>query len=639
MSEQNAKCEKCGEGVSEKVEAYSRDHFDNHVYCYKCQKNVRGDEDTGAWTYGKPENAEEEKKATSEAAAIDVKSTEDEELEEYDSEFTTELSKELDKKIIALVTGMSRHDTGGFYAWLKTVYGVDDLETLNIEQKEAVLNEAVLNETEKMVEGKESEKIVDVSENGNKTVEIDEGTFSFQERDDGKLSCSDAKGNVYVLNITVPDCSCSQFQKDKSKQCPHLKAAAVGGFLPSEPKKETEKAVEPDIADSSDKEVQKKIDIDWNKIPVQMLIPKLRKALEYSCEKTVADGIYHVTKSEEDSVYTVSVNSCQCEDWIRVGNSVNPCKHMIRVKYSDDEIRATLKDLGAGELPMKRKERKEVMPFSERDTNSDMCITNITPRLAEIGKIKIGRKGETKTKTGFLLPEKWDHFEIATLVKDDEGRLEIDNEMTAKIGKNCKALDVELCYDSPVMNMPNFYALLSEGKIMCRGNGVVATKTKEDESKEEVVCKPRECSAYKNKKCKLHGRLSVILSASNRLGGVYVFRTSGFNSIRNIMSSMGFFRGITGGVLGGIPLRLTLLPMTVKPQGVTRNVKIYAVNLEYTGSPAELKNAAMKEIQRRMTLGVDMVQTEKEDKDLLQAQVIEEAEEEAKAEEFVSEGE
>jgi hypothetical protein len=634
MSEQKAKCEKCGEGVSEKVEAYSRDHFDNHVYCYKCQKNVRGDEDTDAGTYKKPE--EEQKKAAPEDAVVDVKSTEEDDMDEYDGEFPVELkqkSKELDKKIISLVTEMSRSDTEGFYAWLKTVYGVDDLETLNIEQKEAVLSE-----TEKMVKGKKSEKVVE-HENGNKTVEIDEGVFTFQERGKGTLSCSDEKGNVYVLNITVPDCSCSPFQKDKSKRCPHLKAADVGGFLSSNDKKAKveEKAVEPETA-GNDNEVQKKIAIDWGEIPVQMLIPKLRKALEYTCERMVS-GVYHVA-SVEGASYNTYIDSCECEDWIRVGSSVNPCKHMIRVMYSDEEIRAKLKELGADvELQTKRKERREIMPFSERDTNSDVCITNITPRLAEIGKIKIGRKGEAKTKTGFLLPEKWDHFEIATLVKDEEGRLEMDEEMTARIGKNCKALDVELCYDSPVMNMPNFYAILSEGTIMCRGNGVVATKTKDDGSKEEIVCKPRECSAYKNKKCKLHGRLSVILSASNRLGGVYVFRTSGFNSIRNIMSSMRFLRGITGGVLGGIPLRLTLLPMTVKPQGVTRNVKIYAVNLEYTGSPSELKQAAVEEIQRRMQLGVDMVQTEKEDKDLLQAQVIEEAEAEAKAEEFIPEEE
>ena len=614
MSDQKAKCEKCGEEVSEKVEEYSKKNFDNRVYCYKCQQNVRGNEGTGNWTFDPPKE-KGEKKGTSGDAVIDVKSSEGEDTAELKQE-----SKSLNKKIIELVTAMNKSDTEGFYKWLKSEYDVDVLETLSIEQKRRVLNET------EIMAGSGSEEVVE-HENGNKSVEIDEGVFVFQKRDEGTLSCSDAKGNVYVLNLTVPDCSCSQFQEDKSKWCPHLKAAAVGGLL--------ESVKEEGNAERKVATAQKQIEIDWDKIPVQMLIPKLRKALEYTCEAAPIHGTYRV---ESKGVwYITSINSCECDDWVRVGSSINPCKHMIRVKYSDDEIRAKLKELGAEDLPMKRKGRKEVMPFSERGTNSDMCISDITPSLAEIGKIKIGRKGETKTKTGFLLPEKWDHFEIATLVKDEEGRLEIDEEMTARIGKNCKALDVELCYDSPVMNMPNFYALLSEGKVMCRGNGVVATKTKEDGSKEEIVCKPRECSAYKNKRCKLHGRLSVILSASNRLGGVYVFRTSGFNSIRNIMSSMGFLRGITGGVLGGIPLRLTLLPMTVKPQGVTRNVKIYAVNLEYTGSPSELKQAAVEEIQRRMQLGVDMVQTEKEDKDLLQAQVIEEAEEEAKAAEFAPE--
>ena len=380
---------------------------------------------------------------------------------------------------------------------------------------------------------------------------------------------------------------------------------------------------------------EKKIKIDWDNIPVQVLIPKLRKALEY---QTIDDNGYTVKHtSGNHSVHKTTLDSCDCSDYVHRGTSINPCTHQVRIKYSDEEIREKLKGVGAEELPVTRKEQQEIMPFSERDTHSDMCISDITPRLAEIGKIKIGRKSE-KEVHGHLLPEKWDHFEIATLVKDNEGRLIMDKEMNAKIGEGCKTLDVELCYDNPSMNMPNFYALLSEGKIMCRGNGVVATKTL-DESKEEIVCNPKTCEAYQKKKCKHRGRLSVILSASNRLGGVYVFRTSGFNSIRNIMSSMGFLRGITGGVLGGIPLHLTLLPMTVKPQGVNQNVKIYAANLEYAGSPSELKKAAVEEIQRRMQLGIDMGQTEKADVELLKAQMMEEAEEEAKAEEFIPEGE
>lgn len=396
--------------------------------------------------------------------------------------------------------------------------------------------------------------------------------------------------------------------------------------------------VEPTEDKSSEEviEQQKKIEINWDSIPMQALIPKLQKALEYQTIDYEGYTVRHL--GGDHSVHKTTLDTCDCKDFNHRGTSINPCVHQVRIKYTDAEIREKLKELGAEDLPTTRKERQEIMPFSERDTNTDMGITDITPRLAEIGKIKIGRKGEKRVH-GYLLPEKSDHFEIATLVKDDEGRLIMDKEMNAKIGEGCKTLDVELCYDTPSMNMPTSYGLLSEGKIMCMGNGHVATRTKEDGSKEEIVCHPRECNAYKAKKCHHRGRLSVILSASNRLGGVYVFRTIGFNSIRNIMSSMAFLRRITGGVLGGIPLRLTLLPMTVTPQGVNQNVKIYAVNLEYAGSPSELKQAAVEEVQRRMQLGIDMGQTEKSDAELLKAQMMEEAEEEAKAEEFVSEEE
>ena len=540
----SVKCEDCDKEVSANVEKYSKEHFKGKVLCYDCQKKVRGKED--AWEYDRPEGKEEQKgtEDVSGGTAANGENAQKDDGANIDLLSKVE-GRKVDNETIGLVTDMPAPDKENFYRWLKSEYGVDDLETLNIDQKREVLEQ-----TRIAVEKRSGEK-----ENVK------------QEED-----------------ITPP-----ALQQEK------------------------------------------RIEIDWDKIPIQTLIPKLERALEYTYKQTDTKGVYYVASPSGDSWHNASINSCECENWVHEGSSINPCKHMIRVKYTDEEIRAKLKEFGAVTLPATRKERGEVVPFSEHE---DMAISDITPRLAEIGKIKIGGKGEKKVR-GFLLPEKWDHFEIATLLKDEEGRLVMDEDLNAKIGKDCKALDVELCYDSPVMNMPTFYALLSEGRIVCMGNGHIATKTKVDDSKEEIVCKPRECEAYKSKKCKLHGRLSVILSTSNRLGGVYVFRTTGFNSIRNIMSSMRFLRGVTGGVLGGIPLRMVLLPMTVKPHEVEHNVKIYAVNIEYAGSPSDIKQAAVDEIQRRMVLGVDMQQTEKGDKELLKTHVIEEAEEEADAEDFI----
>ena len=313
---------------------------------------------------------------------------------------------------------------------------------------------------------------------------------------------------------------------------------------------------------------------------------------------------------------------------------------MIRVKYSDEEIRAKLKELGAEELlPMKRKAQKDIV-VQGPSTESGMMIQGMMPRLAEVGKIKIGGKGE-KMVRGHLLPQKWDHFAIATLMKDEDGRLVMDDNMNEIIGKECKALDIYLCYDDPTMNMPTFYSFFTQSKLVCMGNGRIATRTEVDGSKVEQTCNPKECADYIAKKCKPYGRLSVILASANRIGGTYVFRTTSWNTIRNVLSSMQFIRTVTGGALAGIKLRMTLLPMTVVPNSVGRNVKIYVVNIEFPGDMDALKDAAAEEIQRRIQLGMNMKQIEATDRELLKSRVVEEAEEEAVeiAEEFAPEGE
>ena len=50
-----------------------------------------------------------------------------------------------------------------------------------------------------------------------------------------------------------------------------------------------------------------------------------------------------------------------------------------------------------------------------------MGIKNLTPRLAEWGKIKIGAKGKMKTSNQgkqFAQPQKLDHFIITTMERD-----------------------------------------------------------------------------------------------------------------------------------------------------------------------------------------------------------------------------
>ena len=563
------------------------------------------------------EGKKEEEKGTLGSFGSDAR--EDEELGEYDREVGAELDpeeKKLNEKMIAIVSAMNVPDESKFYAWLESKFGVRNIAGLDLQGKRKVLEE--------MERG-----TAKVDPLWHHTVEIDEGLFSFREEDEKLLCKNSANGNVYELKIDVPDCSCPR--KDKSVWCPHLKAAAVGGYKVREL---------PVIKESGDKTAtaQKQIEIEWGKIPVQMLIPKLKKALEYTCEMTAMTAVrgLYLVKSE-GTMYITSINYCECENWVREGSSINPCKHMIRVKYSDEEIQAKLKELGADDLPMKRK--KGEIAVSEPSIESGMMIRGMTPRLAEVGKIKIGEKSK-KMVRGHLPPKKWDHFKIATLLKDDAGRLVMDDKMNEIIGEKCTSLDICLCYDDLTMNMPSSYSWFAQSKLVCMGNGQTAMRKKEDGSEEEIPCNPKECIPYKEKKCNPYGRLSVILASANRIGGVYVLRTRGWNTIRNVLSSMAFIRKEAGGVLAGLPLRMRLLPMTVTPRDLGFNVKIYAVNLEYPGTLSELKQAGREEMERRLKFGINMKQTEEQYRESVKERMKEEAEDEAGdiAEEFAPEG-
>ena len=71
-----------------------------------------------------------------------------------------------------------------------------------------------------------------------------------------------------------------------------------------------------------------------------------------------------------------------------------------------------------------------------------MTIKNgLTPRFAEVGKIKIGGKGETrKDKNGkdYQLPVRYDHFVVTTTEK---GKTERNWRVTEKMKKECMYSD------------------------------------------------------------------------------------------------------------------------------------------------------------------------------------------------------
>ena len=395
---------------------------------------------------------------------------------------------------------------------------------------------------------------------------------------------------------------------------------------------------------------RKEIDIDWDAVPyIFGLRDKMKKALDLKLEHTSGEATFLVKNGAEP--HTVTENSCDCKDWEVNGTSNTPCKHILRVKFTDEQLNAFLEKKAPEEVingekekikdevkimetrkgkvssPEKIVENQQIVAIEDEDDEL-LFIPDLTLALPEIGKIKIGRRGDKRTGGGLRLPEKWDHFKIGKLTKDEEGRIEIDKEMTEALGEDKTEIDISLCYDSPGLNMPHFLARFTMSKLACMGNGRKAWQRQEDGTRKEIVCNRKECKYYKDKKCGPYAILSTILTKANRVGGVYVFRTGSWNSIRNIKSSMAFILNRTK-ILAGIPLKLKVRHATAMPNGLNKRVTIYVVNLEYEGTLEQLDKDAIKEIKRRTQLGTNMYELEQMQKGAIVEQVKTEMEEDA----------
>ncbi len=68
---------------------------------------------------------------------------------------------------------------------------------------------------------------------------------------------------------------------------------------------------------------------------------------------------------------------------------------------------------------------------------------------------------------------------------------------------------------------------------------------------------PDACSLAKGNACKPYGRLNVVIGDDDPLGS-FVFRTTGFNSIRTLAARLHYFQAISGNRLACLPLELRL---------------------------------------------------------------------------------
>ncbi|MFG8336124.1 hydrolase or metal-binding protein [Pseudomonas aeruginosa] len=180
----------------------------------------------------------------------------------------------------------------------------------------------------------------------------------------------------------------------------------------------------------------------------------------------------------------------------------------------------------------------------------------LTPPV--LGRISIGKIIE---KNGKRLPEKDDQFTITSQVQGKDGWLLHPLNDELRQGKNDKlrSIPVRLLFNEPELNFRADYTLFDRqsGRPLCVGNGETCKRVTPDGMQSLPCPSPDACPLAKGGACKPYGRLNVIIGDEDPLGS-FVFRTTGFNSIRTLTARLHYFQAISGNRLACLPLELRL---------------------------------------------------------------------------------
>lgn len=199
----------------------------------------------------------------------------------------------------------------------------------------------------------------------------------------------------------------------------------------------------------------------------------------------------------------------------------------------------------------------------------------ITPPV--LGRISIGRVVE---RNGKRLPEKDDQFTITSQVQNREGWVShpLDEELRKKSANGkIRSIPVRVLFNAPDLNLRAEYSMFDRqnGRPLCVGNGE-SCRRYSDAGTQTLPCpSPDHCELAKDGLCKPYGRLNVQIGDEDELGS-FIFRTTGYNSIRSLTARLMYYQAVTADLLACLPLELRLRG---KSTTMSHRTPVYYVDL------------------------------------------------------------
>jgi len=227
----------------------------------------------------------------------------------------------------------------------------------------------------------------------------------------------------------------------------------------------------------------------------------------------------------------------------------------------------------------------------------------ITPPV--LGRISIGRVVE---KNGKRLPEKSDEFMITSQIQNREGWVlhPFDEGIRKASGSGkIRSIPVRVLFNDPALNLRAEYSMFDRntGRPLCVGNGEVCKRYTASGIQSLPCPSPDGCELAKGGLCKPYGRLNVKIGDDDELG-TFIFRTTGYNSIRTLAARLTYYQAVSGNMLACLPLELRLRG---KSTTMSHRAPVYYVDLTVReGSTLEeaITDAKAND-ERRKAIGYD----------------------------------
>lgn len=264
----------------------------------------------------------------------------------------------------------------------------------------------------------------------------------------------------------------------------------------------------------------------------------------------------------------------------------------------------------------------------------------ITPPV--IGRICIGKLVQKNDK---WVPEKDDSFTLTTQVQQKGGwLLHPLHQQFAQGHEHAKirAIPVRVLFNDSDLNLRAEYSAFDRqtGRPLCVGNGEVARRVGA-QGMEEVSCPgPERCPYGQQQGCKLYGRLNLFVEGQGDELGSFIFRTTGYNSVRTLAARLKYLEAVSGGLTRYLPLTLRL---RAKSTTQSYRTPVYYVDLTLRDelTLTEVVGQAKEAVLRDHEAGLDIEQMEHTARELLRNGQFEEMDEEVPSllEEFYPEPE